>query len=234
MDQRKAQWSGLVLSAAMVTAIAAGCTTQDAARSRPAGYGGIPREAIRVAEGSERLDFTPGGEGRIWVGDEAQRRLMLSRVIDPSDQVVVDPQAGVVTISGEPAGDIDTDGRRALFFEAASGGTALPQPYGTVAPVALAVESGAGRLAFTTPVAGRVWVGNDHDKTAVYSRHVYPGDTILIDPAPGTVTLNGNTVTRLERPREDASPVSHTIFLKPAASGPAVPREPPAAAPAVD
>ena len=104
----------LPLSAAMLVlgACAASNSSSDTnagpgAAGAPERYGTVPPRADRVAEGPGRLKYRAPEEGRLWVGDEAQRRELLACRVSRGDTVEVIPEGGRIELNGHPLSEAE-------------------------------------------------------------------------------------------------------------------------------
>jgi hypothetical protein len=63
-------------------------------------YGGIPDSADRVAHGSGVVSWRVDQTGRIWVGDDRNKKLVMSHPVKSGDQVQIDPKSDQVKVNG--------------------------------------------------------------------------------------------------------------------------------------
>lgn len=72
-----------------------------AAAAVSVGYGGIPRNAMRVSSGRAVLRFRVGRDGTVWIGDDDLKVQLTTAGVYRRDVVEVDPYSNQVTINDQ-------------------------------------------------------------------------------------------------------------------------------------
>ena len=75
---------------------------------RSSGMRDIPRDAVKVEEGvGDRLRYEADRDGRIYVYDEDDDRVVYSGKVYRGEDFVVDPDADVLSVDGKRLGDVN-------------------------------------------------------------------------------------------------------------------------------
>jgi hypothetical protein len=175
---------------------------------RPAG---IPPTASLGAEGRDRLEYTASTEGVAWVTDATRNNVVYRTRVVRGDRIVLDPPKNNLVVNGTRAynGDLLPGDYRIFFYPGPE--TAIIASPTVVAPAERApvevrvqipaVPSSAvvlnetGTLGTVTATqSGTVWVSDTTTGRVVFSGHMRQGDTLVVDPATGRITLNAQPV----------------------------------------
>jgi hypothetical protein len=170
---------------------------------------GVPPASILAAEGRDRVEYSAIADGVAWVVDASHNTVVYRTRVARGDHIVVDPAKNNLVVNGTRAynGDL-APGDYRIFY------SPEPQPGVVAAPVVVVpgarVESPAvvgvtippvpstavvlsesGTLGtITAAQSGSVWVTDSVTGRVVFSGHMRQGDTLVIDPATGRITLN--------------------------------------------
>lgn len=79
----------------------------------------IPKSAVRVREGTDRLTYTADQAGRVYVYDPSADQIVYSGSVSSSDRVTMDPSSGNVLINDRPAAGarLSSSQRYRMYFE---------------------------------------------------------------------------------------------------------------------
>lgn len=80
---------------AVLVLLLGGCATNPRAN--------IPANASNVASGNDRLSYTPASDGRVWIYDKTNDRIIYSGKVGYNQTVVVDPDQNEVRINDHVA-----------------------------------------------------------------------------------------------------------------------------------
>lgn len=80
----------------------------------------IPSTALMAAEGDERLAFAAQDNGKVYVYDVNDDRMIYSGTVSEGDEVILDPEHDQLTVDGRTALEdgIRRGNRHQIFFEA--------------------------------------------------------------------------------------------------------------------
>jgi hypothetical protein len=156
--------------------------------SRPAD---VPRSAMLKTEGDERLVYSPGADGTVWVTERSGNRVAYSGPVRAGDTLTFDPADRKLRLNGRVVADRSLGGgvHQVYFQEGLSTPAAykttrveeMPRPGAVPLTARLAGEGGA-RVEYTAPVDGSVWVVDADSNALVYSGRLNRGETLVIDP----------------------------------------------------
>ncbi len=174
---------------------------------------GVPPTASLAAEGRDRLEYTASTEGVAWVTDATRHNVIYRTRMVRGDRIVLDPAKNNLIVNGTRAynGDLPPDDYRIFFYPGPE--TAAIAPPIVVAPAepgrapvevgvqipavpsSAVVLSETGTLGTVTATqSGTVWVSDTATGRVVFSGHMRQGDTLIVDPATGRITLNAQPV----------------------------------------
>lgn len=82
----------------------------------------IPRTAVRVREGTDRLTYTADQAGRVYVYDPSADRIVYSGSVSSSDRVTMDPSSGSVLVNDRPVSSsrLSSGQKYRMYFEPTS------------------------------------------------------------------------------------------------------------------
>jgi len=198
--------------------------------SRPAD---VPRSAMLKTEGQERLVYSPGTDGTVWVTEVDANRVAYSGAMHAGDTLTFDPADRKLRLNGRVVADRSLGGgaHRVFFQEGVSTPVAyrvtrveeMPRP-GAVPLTARIAGEGTARVEYTAPVAGSVWVTDTENNTLIYSGHLNRGETIVVDPklpADAQLSVGGRSVVLGTLPAH-----GRRVYFQPATEG-SMPPAPP-------
>src|SRR5688572_23776086 len=81
-------------------------------------YGGIPRDATRVAQGYGEVRYRAEQSGRIWVGNDTERLIVTEARVRRGEDVRVELREDRVTINGQVVFDrnLEKNHQHSIFF----------------------------------------------------------------------------------------------------------------------
>jgi hypothetical protein len=112
----RTQISAWTMAFAMGLAVLTGCEADR--------MNNIPANATLASSGDDKLSYTAGSDGTIWVYDVSNDRIDYSGTIAMNESVTVDPHTKTVTVNGRVVMDkLDGSAKHRVYFVA---GTATP------------------------------------------------------------------------------------------------------------
>jgi hypothetical protein len=172
----------------------------------------IPRSADVVREGYDKLKWTADMDGRFYVYDVTNDRIVYDAPVSRGQELVLDPRKDLLAVNGGTlsAGDIKKDGFHRIYFVASRGGSLDddnntfhgPQP----APVPTAIPRGAQRVAsgrgdlaiHAAPADGTVYVYDESAQRVIHQRDLRRGNSFQIFPAEDYVNVNSRKAAEVQ------------------------------------
>jgi hypothetical protein len=98
-----------------VTLVTAGCTVDS---DDPVAELGVPKGALAVEEGSGRLTYKPERDGRVYVYDIEDDRLVLEQPINANEEFVVDARDNRIMLNDKRVTerDLKSNHRHRIYF----------------------------------------------------------------------------------------------------------------------
>jgi len=185
-----------------VAALAVGCAQSP----------NIPSTASNVATGGKDVSYTAPRDGKIYLQDDLNKRLVYSGEVHGGENVRFSRQEDAVYLNGAMAAQsIPTPWHEhTLYFEPAPQ-QPVPHVEGTgVPPMASGVASGGQDVSFTAPSDGRIYLQDNQDKRLVYSGEVHKGEVVHFSRSQDAVFVNGALAAQgVPAPNHE-----HTMFFQ--------------------
>ncbi|MCA3006405.1 MAG: hypothetical protein ACK51N_01215 [bacterium] len=186
----------------------------DGPRPGPRPYSTIPDDAQPMETGTGEFRFIAPEDGRVWVGNDARRFLVVAANVKRGDELQVIPRRDRVRLEDRDiyASNMESRDPHTVFFRPATTdwrGRTI-KPYGGIPSSARHVAGGEGIVTFQADVDGTVYVGNDRTKAMITTVAVRAGQVVEVDAKNDQVKLNGKVVYN----RNLESKHAHSIFFK--------------------
>ena len=215
----------LVLLLSLGTQLGNGCVSDDGgggtsgSRPPPEEYrdqgrpNRVPRGADAVREGYDKLKWTADLNGRYYVYDVTNDRIVYDATISRGQELVLDPRKDLLAVNGGTlsAGDIKKDAFHRIYFVANRSGSRddddnstfhgpQPSPAPTGVPRgAQRLASGSGDLAIHAASGdGTVYVYDESAQRIIHQRDLKRGNSFQIFPGDDYVNVNSRKAAEVQ------------------------------------
>jgi len=172
----------------------------------------IPPTASNVATGGKDVSYTAPRDGKIYLQDDLNKRLVYSGEVRGGENVRFSRQEDAVYLNGAMAAQsIPTPWHEhTLYFEPSPQQPAPRVEGAGVPPMASGVATGGQDVSFTAPSDGRIYLQDNQDKRLVYSGEVHKGEVVHFSRSQDAVFVNGALAAQgVPAPNHE-----HTMFFQ--------------------
>jgi len=183
----------------------------------------VPPTASSVATGGQDVSYTAPHDGKVYLQDDLNKRLVYSGEVHGGENVRFSRQQDAVYVNGAVAAQsVPTPWHEhTLFFEPSRQETTrAPGELSNVPPMASGVATGGQDVSFTAPHDGKIYLQDNQDKHMVYSGEVHKGEVVHFSRTQDAVYVNGALAAQgIPAPQHE-----HTMFFQSMEAQPAAER----------
>ena len=179
---------------------------------------GVPMTAVVAGEGKNRVEYTAGRDGFVWITDADQHLVLYSAPVNRGDMVMVDPQRNLLAINGQSVYNqpLAPDNYRIFFGTETTVMQSVTHEEVVVRPADVPVDAVSrvtanGRIDFVSDRDGTVWIADVTTGRTIYSGRILAGDHLTVDSNANVMTLNGRPVHTNEFSAGDR----YSVFFSP-------------------
>jgi hypothetical protein len=172
----------------------------------------VPATASNVATGGQDVSYTAPRDGKIYLQDDLNKRLVYSGEVHGGENVRFSRQQDAVFLNGAMAAQsIPTPWHEhTLYFEPSPQQPVAHMEGAGVPPMASGVATGGQDVSFTAPSDGKVYLQDNQDKRLVYSGEIHKGEVVHFSRAQDAVFVNGSMAAQgIPSAQHD-----HTMFFQ--------------------